>query len=526
MKKRIYSIILILAMMFVSVSCSRSAEVESDDDEPKKETKFETLALEAILECDHVLNNMEEYDLDEVTGKITDKDRDGDEAEVECKLTYTSEYAEMKETLKCDLEKTDDGWEVEKVEVLKEIECTSSESKGEVYYLNFKPELDDAWKELAEKYTELTGVEVTVLTTATGTYEVVLQSEMEKDKAPTLFQVNGQEGLENWKDYCYDLFGTDIHKELHSDDFALKDRDKVLGVAYVIETYGIIVNTKLLDEAGYVVDDIKSFDDLKEISEDIASRSDELGFTAFTSAGMDLSSDWRFKTHLANLPIYYEFKKNNIGFASEIKGTYLDNYRDVIDLYINNSTCESNELEDMSGYDSENEFVNREAVFYQNGSWEYSSLISQGMKDDELSMIPIYFGVGNEKEQGLCTGSENYWCVNKNADEADIKATLDFINWCVTSEEGTSAMAHDMGLEIPYAKAVESSNLFMRINEEYITSGKYSVTWNFAAMPSESWKNGVGYALIDYMNEQSNYNWSKVVEAFVDDWETEYDITH
>ena len=77
-------------------------------------------------------------------------------------------------------------------------------------------------------------------------------------------------------------------------------------------------------------------------------------------------------------------------------------------------------------------------------------------------MIPIYIGVGDEANQGLCTGTENYWCVNKEAPEEDIQATLDFINWCVTSEEGTKAMADDMGFVIPFKGAQESTNLFVK----------------------------------------------------------------
>ena len=183
---------------------------------------------------------------------------------------------------------------------------------GKVYYLNFKPEQDAQWQELAELYTAETGVEVTVLTAASGNYETTLKSEMAKTDAPTLFQVNGPVGLAAWKDYCYDLTGSAVAGELSSDEFALMDGDKMAGIGYVIETYGIIYNKALLEQAGYTADDIKSFDDLKKVAEDITARKDELGFSAFTSAGMDGSSDWRFKTHLANLPIYYEYKADGI----------------------------------------------------------------------------------------------------------------------------------------------------------------------------------------------------------------------
>ena len=392
-------------------------------------------------------------------------------------------------------------------------------AEGSVYYLNFKPEQDEAWQKLAKEYTEKTGVPVTVLTAASGTYEETLMAEMGKTEAPTLFQVNGPVGLANWVDYCYDLSGSDLYGHLVSDDFALKDGDAVLGIGYVIETYGIIANKALLEKAGYTVDDIQSFADLKKVAEDITARSAELGFAAFSSAGMDGSSDWRFKTHLANLPIYFEYQADGIGTTTAIKGTYLDNYRQIWDLYINNSTCAPAELSAKTGDDSLNEFRNGQAAFYQNGSWAYGDLTGT-FSDDELAMIPIYIGAGDEAKQGLCTGCENYWCVNKDADQADIDATLTFLNWCVT--EGAEALANDMGFVIPFDTAVESNNLFARMANAYIADGKTPVSWNFTTMPSEEWKNMVGQALTAYAADQTDANWDAVVTAFVDGWASEY----
>ena len=398
-----------------------------------------------------------------------------------------------------------------------------SDDTPSVYYLNFKPEQDAAWQALAKAYTEETGVKVTVITAASGTYEETLVAEMGKEEAPTLFQVNGPVGLANWKDYCYDLSGSAIYGELTSKDFALTEGEAVYGIAYVIESYGIIVNKDLLKKAGYTIEDIDSFADLKKVAEDITARSEELGFSAFSSAGMDGSSDWRFKTHLANLPIYFEYQADGIGTTTAIKGDYLDNYRQIWDLYINNSTCAPADLSAKTGDDSRNEFLAGKAVFFQNGSWEYGNLTGEGkFTDDQLAMIPIYVGAGDEANQGLCTGTENYWCVNKEASEADIKATLDFINWCVTSEKGTTAMANDMGFVIPFAKAVESPNLFVKQDVAYTAAGKTPVSWNFPTMPSEEWKNVLGNALTAYAADPTDANWAKVEEAFVDNWAAEY----
>ena len=405
--------------------------------------------------------------------------------------------------------------------------CGSKADAGSVYYLNFKPEQDQAWQDLAKAYTEATGVEVTVVTAASGQYETTLMSEMGKSSAPTLFQVNGPVGLQNWKDYCYDLAGTDVYNELTSESFALKEDGKVYGIGYVIESYGLIANKTLLAEAGYDAASINSFEALKACAEYITARKDELGFAAFSSAGMDSSSDWRFKTHLANLPIYFEYQADGISATDAIKGSFLDNYRAMWDLYINNSTCAPADLSAKTGDDSRAEFLAGEAVFFQNGSWEYGSLTADGaFTDDDLVMLPIYVGAGDEANQGLCTGTENYWCVNAQADEADIKATLDFMNWCVTSEEGTTAMANNMGFVVPFKKAVESPNLFVKQDTEYTAAGKTPVSWNFTTMPSEEWKNGVGSALTAYAADQTDANWDAVVAAFVDGWASEYALAN
>ena len=403
-------------------------------------------------------------------------------------------------------------------------EASAPAADGSVYYLNFKPEQNDAWQALAKAYTEETGVPVTVVTAASGEYETTLMAEIAKSDAPTLFQVNGPNGLKNWVDYCYDLSGSKIAQELTSADFALKAEDgTTAGIAYVVESYGLICNQTLLAKAGYSVSDIQSFADLKKVAEDITARSAELGFSAFSSAGMDGSSDWRFKTHLANLPIYFEYQADGIGTTKEIKGTYLDNYRAMWDLYINNSTCAPADLSAKTGDDSRNEFLASEAVFFQNGSWEYGNLTGEGKyTDDDLVMIPIYFGVGDEANQGLCTGTENYWCVNKESAPEDIQATLDFMAWCVTSEKGTTAMANDMGFVIPFKAAVESPNLFVKQDVAYTAEGKTPVSWNFPTMPSEQWKNEVGTALTIYAADQTDANWDAVVSAFVDGWASEY----
>lgn len=412
-----------------------------------------------------------------------------------------------------------------------------SSAEGKVYYLNFKPEQAQDWVDLAAKYTQETGVAVTVETAASGTYETTLKSEMAKSDAPTLFQVNGPVGLATWKDYAADLTDTAIYEHLNDQSVALTSDggSEVLAIPYVMETYGIIYNKAILekyialdDAAITSIDEIDNFDALKAVAEGLQEHKDELGIEgAFTSAGFDSSSDWRFKTHLANIPLYYEFKADGItDQPATIEGTYLSNYQDIFDLYINNSTTEPSLLSGKTIDDANSEFALGKAAFYQNGTWAYSSITGQSVSDDDMGMLPIYIGVDGEENQGLTTGSENYWVVNNEASEADQQATKDFLEWVITSDEGRDSLANTMSFVTPFDTFADylPDNPFVRADAAYTAAGKTAVTWNFTLMPSEEWKNGVGQALLQYA--QGTGDWSAVETAFVDGWATEYELAH
>ena len=394
-----------------------------------------------------------------------------------------------------------------------------SSAKGSVYWLNFKPEADEALQDIAKTYEKEKGVKVKVVTAASGNYNSTLTSEMGKSAAPTLFVVGNQAAVKTWDDYCIDLKDTDVYKELSTDAFNLTDeKGKVASIGYCYESYGIIVNKKLLKKAGYEITDIKDFASLKSVAEDIHKRADKLGFDAFTSSGMDDSSSWRFTGHLANMPLFYEGRDDGWKEApSEIKGTYLENFKDVWDLYINNSKYDKKTLA-TGGYDAEAEFKKGEAVFYQNGTWEYDAL-KKSISDDDMQMIPIYCGVEGEEKAGLCSGTENCWAVNAKASKADQKATLEFMKWLVTSEEGTKVMAEQFGA-IPYKKAADSGNVFLKNANDLLEAGNYNVDWSFNYTPNvDEWRASLVAAMNKY---DAGGSWDDVKTAFVQGWATQY----
>ena len=389
---------------------------------------------------------------------------------------------------------------------------------GSVYYLNFKPEFDEALQQLAADYTAETGVEVKVVTAASGTYSDSLNANIED---VTIYNIGNMQGLADWDEYALDLTDTAIAAELSTNDFNLYNAAgelKAIGNCY--ESFGIIVNTELLGQAGYTLADITNFESLKAVCEDITARSAELGFVAFTSAGLDGSSSWRFSGHLATLPLHYEGVTAD---SATITGEYLDYFKNVWDLYINNSSADVTSLTTSTGDESTAMFKEGKAVFYQNGTWEYAGLIEAGMTDDQLAMIPIYCGAEGEENAALCSGTENCWAINAKASEADQQASIDFLVWLVSDPEASAVYVQQLGA-VPFKNAPASSNKFVNDGNAMLAEGKSSISWAFNYTPNvDSWRATVVTALATY---SAGGSWDEVVKAFVDGWAIEYALVN
>ena len=389
---------------------------------------------------------------------------------------------------------------------------------GSVYYLNFKPEFDEALQKLAADYTAKTGVAVKVVTAASGTYSDTLNANI---KDVTIFNIGNEAGLVDWDDYALDLNGTAIAAELTTNDFNLYNAAgelKALGNCY--ESYGIITNTALLAEAGYSLADITDFASLKAVAEDITARSAELGFSAFSSAGLDGSSSWRFSGHLATLPLHYEGVNAE---SATLTGEYMDLFKNVWDLYINNSSADVNSLTTMTGDQSKAEFTEGKAVFYQNGTWEYAGLIEAGMTDNQLAMIPIYCGAADDANSALCSGTENRWAINAKTSEANQKASIDFLVWLVSDPDASAVYVEQLGA-VPFKNAPASANKFVNDGNAMLADGKTSISWAFNYTPNvDSFRATLVTALASY---SAGGDWSEVVTAFVDGWAIEYAIVN
>ncbi len=416
--------------------------------------------------------------------------------------------------------------------------CSSSgagdDSAGKVYYLNFKPEVTDVWEEIAQVYTEETGVEVKVVTAAGGNYESTLKSEIAKTDAPTLFQINGPVGYQSWKDYCLDLTDTDFYKSLTDPSLAVAGDDGgVYGIPYTVEGYGIIYNGEIMDKYFAMdgakadsIEAINSFDTLKAVVEDMQSKKEALGIKGvFASTSLLPGEEWRWQTHLANLPIYAEFADEGVTDADTIAFTYSDNFKQIFDLYLNNSTTEPKLLGSKGVNDSMAEFALGQAAMVQNGNWAWSQIAEVSgnvVKEDSIGFIPIYMGLEGEENQGLCIGTENYFCINSQAREVDQQASLDFVMWLINSETGKDYMTNKLGNIAPFTTFTDEERPSDPLAQALLTSmesGKETIPWIFTAFPSQTFKDNFGSALLEYA--QGTMDWEQVKQTVIEQWQIE-----
>ena len=409
-----------------------------------------------------------------------------------------------------------------------------------IRYLNFKPESAAIYKELAKAYEEETGVRVIVDTAANNEYESTLTSKMSTDEAPTLFQINGPRGYANWKDYCADLSDTELYKHLTDKSLAVTSGGKVYGIPYVVEGYGIIYNAAITDKYFALknrdttftsMDEINNFEKLSALVEDMQRHSKELGIDGvFASTSMKAGDDWRWQTHLANLPIYYEFKKNKTDLTSDetkkISFEYAENFKNIFDLYLNNSVTDRKTVGTKTVTDSMAEFALEKCAMVQNGNWAWGQMADvSGNKvlAENVKYLPIYTGVAGEESQGLCIGTENFYAINSKASEQEQKAAADFIYWLYSSKTGKDYVTNKLGFIAPFDTFSDDERPSDPLAKEVLRwmnkENTETIPWYFTLFPSQTFKENFGASLLKYA--QGTKDWDAVKRDMVADWEKE-----
>ena len=419
--------------------------------------------------------------------------------------------------------------------------CGKKNNQDAVYYLNFKPEIADVYTKIASDYERETGKSLRVVTAASGTYEQTLKSEISKSDAPAIFQFNGPVGYQTWKNYCANLQNTEIYRKLNDSNIALKDENGVWGIPYVVEGYGIIYNKAITD--AYLalpgrrttiqsMDDIRSFEMLKAVVEDMSSRKAELGIDGvFASTSLKSGEDWRWTTHLANVALHYEFRDNNtdltdLSNTKQVSFKYSDEFKNLFDLYINHSTTNPKLLGSKQVADSMAEFALGKCAMVQTGNWAWSQISQVSgntVKKENIRMMPIFMGIDGEENQGICIGTENYLAINSQLPQAQQEAAADFLLWLYSSETGKEYVSNELEFIAPFNTFGDDDKPEDPLSKDVMNwmekDNIHNVTWDFVVFPSQNFKDAFGAALLQYA--QGTKTWAQVKEIFVNTWASE-----
>ena len=417
----------------------------------------------------------------------------------------------------------------------------SESNANEVYFLNFKPEIADVYTDIvAPAFEEETGLSLRVVTAASNQYQTTLRSEMAKSNPPVIFQVNGPVGVQAFTNDVAPLEDTGFYALLADKSMAIEQDGHVVGIPYAVEGYGIIYNDAIMrkyfalpDKAVDIssADEIRNFATLKAVVEDMTKHLDKLGIKGvFASTSMASGTDWRWQTHLFNMPLWKEFGDIlTTTEASTFEFTYNENYKALWDLYLDNSTTAKGMVSAKTDADSMAEFALGQCAMVQNGNWGAAQILGQAgnvVASEDIKFLPLYMGFEGEESQGLCVGTENYLSINIHASDEAKKNADTFLTWLFSSETGKKIVKENLMFITPFNSFTEEElpedPLAKEVNRWMNMDGVTSVPWAFQGIPSEQWKQDFGGALLQYIN--GSMDWSAVVEIAKNSWSVEAEI--
>ena len=288
-----------------------------------------------------------------------------------------------------------------------------------------------------------------------------------------------------------DLTGSEVLSQMITGSFNLTDGGAVKAMNFSYDAFGLMVNTTLLQTAGYETADIQDFDTLRTVAEDIHSRRDQLQFDAFCA----LTPESAAVVPLADLAQQYR----------DENGLYL--VRRTLDLYLDNCTVPRTKSAVADA--ALDQFAQGQAVFCPYSAAGFELLVEgvYNMDPKDLTMVPLRFGADGEESIALACSPRNYWAINARSSEADRKATADFLNWVATSEYGISVLQEQFG-GIPFEAAGKTG--FYADSNMLLSKGNTPV---ILTDTDEDRRGAIIAAVAAYAGNRSDENWNILKEA-------------
>ncbi|HOO27397.1 MAG TPA: ABC transporter substrate-binding protein [Lachnospiraceae bacterium] len=343
------------------------------------------------------------------------------------------------------------------------------ESADKIIVFQSKVEITDQMEALAEDYEEETGVEVEVWGTTGDDYFQQLKTKLANNQGPTVFSLGPGAEADQMASYLTDLSDLSFADQI-ADGMAYTIDDKVYGIPYTAEGFGLVYNKDLYDPSA-----VTDTDSLVSYLEEQK---------AAGISGLGLSSESYFMIgHILNTP--FALQDDPEGFLEElskgeVKLADTEEFREFAELYAAIRENCTNPLEQT--YDKEiGDFATGKSATIHQGNWAASMFADYEIDFDMgLAALPL---AGNDK---LAVSVPTAWFVNSQATPEEQQAGKDFLNWLYTSDTGIDYLMNQFGF-IPVVDGMTNDNLdgLSQSVSEYIADGK-TISW-----PMNDWPAGI-----------------------------------
>lgn len=398
-------------------------------------------------------------------------------------------------------------------------ESGGSDDDGEEVTIDlyqFKVEFREQFEELIAKYEEENpDVTINVETVGGGNdYGATLKSKIASGEEPDIFNIGGPQDYEDHKDRIAPIEDSKaIDTALEGTLDSVTKDDQVYGIPYNLEGYGLIYNKQIFEEAGINAEELTTMEDLQAATEKLDGMKEELGLDAvYAFPGKER---WVYGNHTSSSFLAPEFNNNVMDAfeADTVEFERSDELKTYLDMQVDYSVEPVLSLD----YSQQVEalYSMEKVAMIQQGNWAHPSVEQIAPEVAENSgMLPIPV----DGEAKMPVGVPQYWVVNSGAEENVQKASVEFLDWMYTSDEGKEIVLNEFNF-IPAFEDYDTSQISDPLSKEiyeYTEEGNTS-GWVFLGYPTGFAEDVFGNNIQQYLSGEST--WEEAIENSKTYWE-------
>ena len=360
--------------------------------------------------------------------------------------------------------------------------ASGSKDGVSITIFNSKVEIQDQFEEMAQEYSDKTGVNVEVYYNS-DTVASHIATKYASNDPYTMAMVDAKDIYTLADEYASDLSGEDW---VDKTDYAISIDGRVVGFPLCIEARGIMYNADAIEAITgetFNPDDYATLDAFKDLCEQLKNGGME------TPTGI-MKEDWSLAAHY--LTEVYEQQADPDAFVNGLAAgseklsdnakfnSMMDTF-DVLKTY--NYAAASPVAAEREV--SEQKLAEGEIAFMFGGNWDWT-MINAYDYSENMGMMPVPQNTDDGSNAKLVGGGSKYFYIDSsdNTSDEQRQAAKDFLNWLVNDPEGNAFLTEKCAL-VPAYTNIDCSALdpLSQSVKKYADAGELIDNYNY--MPDD-----------------------------------------